>query len=175
MSSSLACPLSYLAALARLLLQLCLAPLANLSARFLISLIYNYYNYDCEEFEIFILFLWTSLLDQLLDWCCNSVFTYTAYAVILHLTPDTYRLILDPWQHNHLTLVTWPVTCLSVAWLSLFCCLIISFMRTCLHYHLILLPSCTHVLYICACLSCTFFLLYYALAHSCKLIIITNQ
>ena len=39
--------------LARLPAQLYLAPLAYLSACLLISLIYYYYNYSCEEFEIF--------------------------------------------------------------------------------------------------------------------------
>jgi len=45
--------LTYLALLAHLLVQLCLAPLSCLSVCLLISSIYYYYNYGCKEFEIF--------------------------------------------------------------------------------------------------------------------------
>jgi len=39
----------------------------------------------------FTLFSWTNWHDRLLDWRCNSVFTYTACIVVLHLTPACYH------------------------------------------------------------------------------------
>ena len=79
-----------------LLIQPCLASFVCLFILFgltplvclLISLTYYYYNYGCEEFEIFFYNVsYSNLCDRLPDWYYDFVLTCTAYIILHNLTP----------------------------------------------------------------------------------------